>query len=108
MTIENHVPGLNILIVEDNWDTAESMATILRIHGHQVQIARNGTDAVRQVEVDEPDVVLLDIGLPGMSGYAVASAIHDQMLRKTPLLIAVTGYGRDGDRQRCAAAGIDL
>src|SRR5438552_667214 len=101
------VAPLHILVVEDYEDAATSMAMLLRMYGHEVQIAKNGEEALEKVQADEPDDVLLDVGLPGMSGYEVARRMTVEHPWKRPLLIAVTGYGREEDRRRSAVAGID-
>lgn len=100
--------GLHILIAEDRADCADSLALLLRLYGHDVEIARTGPAALERARSDEPDVVLLDLGLPGMSGYDVARRISDRRPKKTPLLIAVTGFGQDEDRRRSLEAGCDL
>jgi signal transduction histidine kinase len=98
---------LRVLLVEDNLDAAESLGELLRIWGHEVTIAHDGAAALRAVPETRPEVVLLDIGLPGMDGYEVASR-----LRATPglaglRLVAVTGYGQESDRRRARLAGFD-
>jgi len=108
MTLAANGVGLRILIAEDGADCAESMAMLLRMCGHNVEIAANGPTALEKARTDEPDVVLLDLGLPGMSGYDVARQLSDHRPRRTPLLIAVTGYGMAEDRRHSAEAGIDL
>jgi DNA-binding response OmpR family regulator len=95
--------GLRVLVVEDDADCAESMA-LLRMDGHEVDVARRGPDALEAA----PDVVLLDIALPGVSGYDVARGLQESRKGAKPFLIAVTGHGRDVDRQRSAESGIDL
>jgi CheY-like chemotaxis protein len=100
--------GLRILIAEDNADSAVSMAMLLRMYGHDVEIAANGPTALEKARRVKPDVVLLDIGLPGMTGYDVARQLSDHPPRKTPLLIAVTGFGQEVDRRHSAEAGFDL
>jgi two-component system CheB/CheR fusion protein len=99
-------PGLHVLVVDDNADAAESLAALLRSSGQIVRVAYNGPDAVAAAVAHRPDVVLLDIGLPGMNGYEVASA-----LRRQPggglALVAITGYGQDTDARRAAEAGFD-
>jgi DNA-binding response OmpR family regulator len=99
---------LRILTVEDDQDTAETLAILLRREGHEVDIAPDGLAALRSAQGQEPDVVLLDIGLPGMSGYDVARHLYQQKGEKRPLLIAVTGHGEEKDRQQSEDAGIDL
>ncbi len=100
--------GLHILVVEDNADGALSLAMLLRMYGHVVETVANGPAALESVRTHEPDVVLLDIGLPGMSGYEVARRLIGPRPRKTPLVIAVTGFGQAEDRRRCAESGIDM
>jgi CheY-like chemotaxis protein len=100
--------GLRILVVEDDPDCAFTAATLLRLCGHNVQIARNGTEAIEFASANKPDVVLLDLGLPRMNGYDVARQLVEERTGKTPLVIAVTGFGQESYRQRSAEAGIDL
>lgn len=100
--------GLRILIIEDQADSANSTAMLLRLYGHEVSITANGPDGIQSARQDKPDVVLLDIGLPGMDGHSVAKQILDHRTARTPLLIALTGFGQDSDRQRSAEAGIDM
>ena len=95
------------LLVEDNLDAAEALGELLRMWGHEVHIAHDGPSALHLAEKERPDVLLLDIGLPGMDGYEVA-----RRLRSTPgfagvKLIALTGYGQEADRQRSGLAGFD-
>jgi|SRR6516165_2347904 CheY-like chemotaxis protein len=104
--------GLRILVVEDFKDEADSMAMWLRMHGHEVQLALDGPAALDAARVDQPDVVLLDLGLPGsLDGWEVANLIRQSSEasgQRRPLLVAVTGHGTDGDRRRSEQAGIDL
>jgi CheY-like chemotaxis protein len=83
-------------------------AVVLSQYGYAVQVARNGPEALAACRQERPDAVLLDIGLPGMSGYEVARRLRDEFGSATPFLVAVTGYGRTGDRRQSAAAGIDV
>ena len=100
---------LNVLMVEDNADTATSAACLLRHEGHRVSVARTGVEAIRLAEICQPDVMLIDIGLPGdMTGYDVARKMYDMPSERRPLLVAVTGYGTPEDRQHSQEAGIDL
>jgi CheY-like chemotaxis protein len=97
---------LRILLVEDYPDCAESTALLLGLWGHEYAIARDGTSALQAVQVYCPDVVLLDIGLPGdMDGWALAGNISRRP-EERPLLIAVTGFGQDADKRRSAECGI--
>jgi two-component system, OmpR family, response regulator len=101
-------PPLRVLVVEDNADAAESLALLLRMHGHQALIARDGHAALREAEASQPDVVLLDIGLPGLDGYEVARQIRGRSRGKPPFVIAISGHADDEARRRAAEAGIDL
>jgi two-component system CheB/CheR fusion protein len=96
-----------ILIVEDNVDAAESLRELLEMDGHQVAVAHDGpTGAPKELEL-RPDVVLCDIGLPGMDGYEVARALRkDPRLRGT-FLVALTGYALPEDQRRATDAGFD-
>jgi PAS domain S-box-containing protein len=94
-----------ILVVDDNCDAADSMLLLLQLEGHDVRAAYSARSALELADTFEPDVVLLDIGLPGMDGYEVASKLK---LKHRPLrLIALSGYGQVEDRQRSASAGFD-
>jgi CheY-like chemotaxis protein len=99
---------LHLLLVEDDADTAASFALLLQLLGHEVQVARDGPEALLQAEDNPPDVVLLDIGLPGMDGWQVARRLHLIAGGRTPLLVAITGYGQEADRERSRQAGIHL
>jgi len=99
-------PGLRVLVVDDNVDATESLEALLRLGGQQVSVAHDGHDALARATADRPDVVLLDIGLPGMNGYAVAAALRRQP-DGGPALVAITGYGQDSDLRRAAEAGFD-
>src|SRR5688572_19224726 len=98
--------GLAVLVVEDSPDVAATMAMLLRCYGHRVDTAADGIEGLEKILRDRPDAVILDIGLPGMTGYEVARAVTAQRADKTPLLIAVSGYASDEDRQRSKEAGI--
>jgi CheY-like chemotaxis protein len=100
--------GLTVLVVDDNSDCAESTAILLRSYGHTAEVANDAATALAAVERSRPDVVLLDIALPGMSGWELARRIQEGPGEPKPLLIAVTGLAREEDRQQSAASGIDL
>jgi CheY-like chemotaxis protein len=100
--------GLRILVVEDHEDTAVSTALMLRLSGHEVQVAPDGQSALRRVEAMDPDVVLLDLALPGMDGWQVAREIRERATPKRPFLVALSGYGSQADRRRSQEVGIDL
>jgi CheY-like chemotaxis protein len=96
-----------ILIVDDNRDSAESMAMLLQLSGHATWIAYDGHAALALATEHAPEVVLLDIGLPGMDGYQVARKLRELPQTCDSLLIALTGYGQADDRRRSAEAGFD-
>ncbi|CAG1012489.1 two-component system, OmpR family, sensor histidine kinase VicK [Burkholderiaceae bacterium] len=96
-----------VLVVDDNVDAADSIVLILQAAGCDVKCAYDGPSALLQAKAYQPDVVVLDIGLPGMSGYEVARQLREQAeFAKTPL-VAVTGYGQADDRRRSREAGFD-
>jgi PAS domain S-box-containing protein len=97
--------ALRILAVDDNADALEAMAMLLESAGHAVHMATHADSALRLAADVTPDVVLLDIGLPGMNGYELAAALRAMKLPNPPVLIAVSGYGREGDRARARDAG---
>ncbi len=92
-----------VLIVDDNEDAADLLGEILDARDYEVRVAHRSADALAILASFQPDVALLDIGLPVMDGYELARRIHD--LQPTVRLIAVTGYGQTDDRERTAAAG---
>ena len=94
-----------IVIVDDNVDASQSLATLLRLSGHDVFVACDGPSALQTVRTARPDLIMLDIGLPGMSGYEVAKQLRDNGCKGR--LVAVTGYGAPEDRQRSHDAGFD-
>jgi len=108
------VPGerggqrLRVLVVEDNVDAADSLSMLLRLYGHEVHVARTGPTALEMVSASRPDVVLLDIGLPGMDGYQVARRLRENPEFKDVVLCALTGYTpSEADRQRQQQTGFD-
>jgi signal transduction histidine kinase len=96
-----------VLVVDDNEDAAVGLAMLLEAVGNQATVAPDGPAALEKVSAYEPDVVLLDIGLPGMSGYEVCRTLRDQKCGRRPVVIALTGWGQDEDRRKSAAAGFD-
>ena len=100
-------PSRRILVVDDNVDGAESLALLLKMLGHAVFIAHNGPAALESARTMLPEIILLDIGLPGMNGYEVARKLRQQPEIETVLLVAVTGYGQEEDRRRSKNAGFD-
>jgi signal transduction histidine kinase len=101
------IPAKRILVVDDNADAANTLAMMLRLDGHQTCEAFSGKDALEQVDAWNPEVVLLDIGLPGMDGYAVALQIRARPRGEAIRLIALTGYGQPEDRARALQGGFD-
>jgi CheY-like chemotaxis protein len=100
--------SLRVLVVEDNRDSAEALRMLLEICGYEVAVAFSGTDGVEMAQTARPDVVLCDIGLPGMDGFAVAELLRRNPETAAVRLIAVTGYGQEEDRQRALEAGFDV
>jgi PAS domain S-box-containing protein len=109
MTTTPHAAGrrLRVLVVEDNRDAADSLRMLLEAYGYRVEVAYSGPDGVRAAEEHRPDVVVCDIGLPGMDGYAVAGALRRNPRTASSRLIALTGYGQEEDRRRAREAGFD-
>lgn len=98
---------LHILVVDDNRDGAKSLALLLEIEGHTVQMAHDGQTALEVALASQPDVILLDIGLPGMDGYSVMQVLKQSNKLKRTLFVALTGYGQQADREKSYAAGFD-
>ena len=96
-----------VLLVEDNPDTAESLTMLLELLGHRVRAAHDGVAALDAARANLPDVMLVDIGLPGMDGYEVARRVRRDPQLKDVVLVALTGYGREEDKQQAMAAGFD-
>jgi PAS domain S-box-containing protein len=95
-----------VLVVDDHADAADSLAVLLRMEGHDVRVARNGPAAVEAAQADPPDVVLLDLGMPGMDGFEVARRLRQGPAAKT-FIAALTGWGQEEDRRRTREAGFD-
>jgi CheY-like chemotaxis protein len=103
----SEVYGRRVLVVDDNVDAAESTAAFLRLEGHEVKAVHDGLQALASLKVFDPHVVVLDIGLPGLDGYAVARQLRSRGDTSHVLLIALTGYGQKEDRTKAAEAGFD-
>ena len=103
-----HPAARKILVVEDNPDAAATMRDFLELSGHEVELAASGAAGVQAARDFHPEVVLCDLGLPGMTGYEVATALRKDPSTRSAKLIAVTGYGREEDRRRSKEAGFDL
>jgi CheY-like chemotaxis protein len=96
-----------VLVIEDNTDAAQSLRLLLEFFGHEVWVAGTGPDGVRLARAERPDVVLCDIGLPGLDGFGVAEALRRDPTTAGARLIAITGYGSDQVRGRCHEVGFD-
>ena len=101
-------PARRILVVDDHQDSTDSLALFLRLRGHEVRTAHDGPSALDEIERYRPDVVFLDLGLPGMSGYDVARRVRMMDDLGSLRLVALTGYGTDGDRRKTREAGFDV
>jgi len=100
--------SLRVLLVEDDPDGAESLMLLLQRFGHQVSVARDGPTAIRLASADVPDLMLVDLGLPGMDGCELARRARQMPELRGVWLVALTGFGCDEDRRRTRAAGFDL
>ena len=99
-------PGRSILLVEDNADARDALRVLLELDGHAVEAVEEGHAALDRVRAVDPDVALVDIGLPGMDGFEVARRLR-ALDKRRPVLIALTGYGQPEDRRRATEAGFD-
>ena len=99
--------ALRVLVVDDNRDAADSLALLLEIAGHEARAAYTGREALSLARELRPDVILLDLGMPGMDGYEVASRLRRDPATRGVTLIALTGWGQEADRKRSAEAGFD-
>jgi CheY-like chemotaxis protein len=99
---------LRVLVVDDNADAAETLAMLLEHWGHDVKLAVDGPNALETAAAQHPDLILLDIGLPGMSGYEVAERIRANPALSDTVLVAMTGYGQAEDKKRSRQAGFTL
>ena len=100
-------PPLRVLVVDDSVETAETLARLLHHSGHEVWTAHDGPTALEAALENRPNVVLLDIGLPGLNGFEVAKRMRQQPTLRNVVLVAMTGYGQESDRLRSREAGFD-
>jgi CheY-like chemotaxis protein len=107
-TAHPHRSGLRVLLAEGDAANAECFALLLQIDGHHVQVARTGPAALHLAQADPPDVLLLEIRLPGMDGWEVVRRLQDKPTGKRPFCIALTSCTTQADRRRSEEAGIDL
>src|SRR5580692_531484 len=96
-----------ILVADDNRDALESLARLLELSGHEIHKAVDGVQALEAATRERPDLVLLDIGMPGMDGYEVARRIRSQPWGRAATLVALSGWGQESDRKRSREAGFD-
>ena len=106
---QSRPPARRVLVVDDNVSSAQSLAMVIKLDGHEVQVTHDGGGALEAVRWFHPEVVLLDIGLPGMDGYEVARRLRQdaELAAGISLLVAVTGYAEDEARRRSREAGFD-
>ncbi|MGV3494629.1 MAG: ATP-binding protein [Ramlibacter sp.] len=97
-----------VLVVDDNRDAAETLGMLLELEGHAVRMVHSGQDALAAAAQETPEVIFLDIGLPDIDGYQVATSLRDHPHARNALLVALTGWGAERDRERSRAAGFDL
>lgn len=98
---------LRVLVVDDNSDAAHTLATLLQLQGHEVRVAHDGAGAIAMAESYLPNILFLDLGMPGMDGYEVARRVREHPDLRGTVLAALTGWGQDDDRRRTAEAGFD-
>ena len=99
--------AMRVLVVDDNEDAADLLAMSVRLMAHLVRVAHDGPTALQIAAQFQPDVALLDIGLPGMDGYALAQELRRRRGGDRQLLVAITGYGQEADQRRAREAGFD-
>lgn len=104
----NKGPGLRVLVVDDNADAVETLVMLLGMWGHDVRSAADGPAALEAAAAHRPDVVLLDITLPGMDGYEVARQLRARPELHTAVLVAMTGHGQAEDKKAARQAGFTL
>ena len=105
--IDTHGASRRVLVVDDNRDAVESLALFLQLSGHVVQTAYDGMEALAAAEAFQPEIVLLDIGMPKLNGYEVCQRIRAQAWGKTIMIVAQTGWGQEEDKLRTREAGFD-
>jgi CheY-like chemotaxis protein len=96
-----------VLVVDDHPEVRESLAMLLELQGHEVATARDGLEAVEVAEQLRPDLVLLDLGMPRLDGYGACRRLREQAWGKDLKIVALTGWGQDGDRRQTKEAGFD-
>ena len=99
--------GQKVLVLDDNRDAADTLSLMMRLMGNDIRTAYDAPEALRVAAEFSPTIALLDLGLPGMSGYSAAQAIRREPWGKDMILVAVTGWGQETDRARSRDAGFD-
>jgi CheY-like chemotaxis protein len=100
-------PRRRFLVVDDNRDSAQSLATLLHLTGNEAYVAHDGLEAIEAATNLQPEIILLDIGLPKLNGYEVCRRIREQKWGKGMVIVALTGWGHEADRRRSREAGFD-
>lgn len=103
----NQTTNLKILVIDDNEDAAETLSTLLLMDGYDTRVVNDGRSALDMAATFIPNIIFLDIGMPGMNGYEIIAALRKMDAAKKAVIIAVTGWGTDSDRQRTREAGFD-
>jgi CheY-like chemotaxis protein len=106
--VERAGQRMRVLVVEDNRDAADSLRALIELFGHEVRLAHTGPEGVQAARDWVPDIVICDIGLPGLDGYGIARELHLNPVTASVRLVALTGYGSDEDRRRSRQAGFDV
>ncbi|MED5619967.1 response regulator [Ideonella sp. BN130291] len=96
-----------VLVVDDNRDAADTLALLLELMGHEIRTAHDGPQALQAAEQFQPEIVLLDIGLPGMNGYEVCRKLRQQPWGRVATVVALTGWGQAEDQRQASEAGFD-
>lgn len=101
-------PVLQLLVVDDNRDAADAMVMAAQVLGHEAVAVYDGGAALELLDSYRPDLMILDLSMPGMDGYALAAAIRERKEFEATPLVALSGFGADADRQRALQSGFDL
>ena len=104
---ESKVPSRRILVVDDHADTADTLAMLLQLLGHELMSCYDGPSTLAAAATFRPQIVILDLGLPKMSGYEVATRLREMPELQSTWLVALSGWGREEDRRRAKEAGFD-
>jgi len=105
--VESSLTPRHILIVDDNYDCAETFAVLLKMQGHSTELAHDGESALAKAYLNHPDVILLDIGMPNLDGLQVCKKIRSEPWGRAVIIVAQTGWGTSSDRMKTTEAGFD-